>query len=137
MRNNAFLLVIVMVIPTLAKATTLARAELLLGSSSVRVEQETEIARYVGHYALDSGATFEITLSGEHLFLGRPGHPVYVDGQSTGDDKVELTETAKQEFTADRIKARLTFQLDDRGNVRGLVLKIGNQPETTARKSAK
>ena len=74
------------------------------------------LERYVGQYELAPGFVLAITKEGEKLF-----------GQATGQPKLELTTVSESKFAIPLVGAEITFVVDDKGTVTGLVLDQGGR----------
>ena len=74
------------------------------------------LERYVGQYELAPGFVLAVTKEGEKLF-----------GQATGQTKLELTTVSETKFAIPLVGAEITFVVDDKGTVTGLVLDQGGR----------
>lgn len=81
----------------------------------VTVSEEI-LARYIGKYKLAPGAVFTISMENGRLFA-----------QLTGQPSLQIHPESDTEFNYRTVPARIVFQLDDDGEVSGLVLHQGGQ----------
>ena len=86
-----------------------------LEGKATTVDQKV-LDRYVGQYELGPGFVLAVTTENGKLF-----------GQATGQGKLEMETVSDTTFTVRRVGAEVTFAVDDKGVVTGLVLKQGGR----------
>lgn len=84
---------------------------------------EEILKTYVGEYAVIPEETLTITFENGSLW-----------GQPTGSTKRQMFAETETKFFLKSSPTEVTFQKDAKGNVVGLILKLGTRPEVTFKK---
>lgn len=88
----------------------------LEGGAAVTAVDAKTLERYVGQYELAPGFVLAITTENGKLY-----------GQATGQGKLEMETVSETKFAVRRVGAEVTFVVDDKGAVTGLVLNQGGR----------
>jgi CubicO group peptidase (beta-lactamase class C family) len=89
--------------------------------TEIKVESEV-LQTYVGEYPLAPTFVIRITRDGSQLF-----------SQATGQPRVPIFPSARNEFFLKVVDAQITFTKDDTGKVNGLVLHQGGKDQKASR----